>query len=69
VRFARTALGAGIVEGDTFTPLSGDMFGAWRRTGEPLPLPAPAAPLEPASIRDFVTFEEHVEGIAGEVAP
>jgi 2-keto-4-pentenoate hydratase/2-oxohepta-3-ene-1,7-dioic acid hydratase in catechol pathway len=27
------------------------------------------APLEPASIRDFVSFEEHVEGIAGEVAP
>jgi 2-keto-4-pentenoate hydratase/2-oxohepta-3-ene-1,7-dioic acid hydratase in catechol pathway len=27
------------------------------------------APLEPASIRDFVTFEEHVEGIAGAVVP
>lgn len=27
------------------------------------------APLEPASIRDFVTFEEHVEGIAGSVVP
>jgi 2-keto-4-pentenoate hydratase/2-oxohepta-3-ene-1,7-dioic acid hydratase in catechol pathway len=43
-----------------------------RALGEPaVPLDAVRLlpPLTPPTVRDFVAFEEHVEGIAGEVAP
>jgi 2-keto-4-pentenoate hydratase/2-oxohepta-3-ene-1,7-dioic acid hydratase in catechol pathway len=78
MKLARTALGLGVVEGETFAPLDADLLDVLALTpperdalprGAGVPLPELLAPIAPATIRDYVTFEEHVEGIAGEVAP
>ena len=61
----------GIVDAEagTVAPLgaSVDLFAALRGAGYPgAPVPLDdvrlLAPLEPASFRDFITFEEHIEG-------
>jgi 2-keto-4-pentenoate hydratase/2-oxohepta-3-ene-1,7-dioic acid hydratase in catechol pathway len=78
MKLARTALGLGVVEADGFASLDADLLDVLAMTpaerdalprGAPVPLPDLLAPIEPATIRDYVTFEEHVEGIAGEVVP
>ncbi|GIE34460.1 hydroxylase [Actinoplanes italicus] len=60
----------GAVEGDTIRPLDADMRtiiegGVPGRAGAPIPLREVRllAPVRPASLRDFVAFEEHVEGV------
>jgi 2-keto-4-pentenoate hydratase/2-oxohepta-3-ene-1,7-dioic acid hydratase in catechol pathway len=61
----------GRIEGDTVSPFIGDptmleiIGGAETVTAEAMPLSEVRllAPLRPASFRDFVAFEEHVEGV------
>jgi 2-keto-4-pentenoate hydratase/2-oxohepta-3-ene-1,7-dioic acid hydratase in catechol pathway len=78
MKLARTAAGVGIVEGEAFAPIEADLLDVLAMSpdersqiprGDAVPLPELLAPIEPVSIRDFVTFEEHVEGIVGEVVP
>jgi 2-keto-4-pentenoate hydratase/2-oxohepta-3-ene-1,7-dioic acid hydratase in catechol pathway len=73
VKLARTMLGLGVVENETFAPLEADLLDVLAMSpaeraalprGPAVPMPELLAPLEPTTIRDFVTFEEHVEGIA-----
>ncbi|UBU09291.1 fumarylacetoacetate hydrolase family protein [Nonomuraea gerenzanensis] len=59
----------GLVDGDTIRPLP-DGIGPLNvpgdvRTGEPVPLAQVRLlpPVQPSSVRDYVTFEEHVEGV------
>ncbi|MFB4262359.1 fumarylacetoacetate hydrolase family protein [Nonomuraea sp. GTA35] len=60
---------SGLVDGDTIRPLP-DGIGPLDvprdvRTGEPVPLAEVRllAPFQPPTVRDFVAFEEHVEGV------
>ncbi|MEV0900881.1 fumarylacetoacetate hydrolase family protein [Actinoplanes sp. NPDC049802] len=61
----------GIVDGDRVLPFRGDptmldvIVDGPGETAEPVPLEKIRllAPLRPASLRDFVAFEEHVEGV------
>ena len=63
----------GIVDGDQVRPFEGDpgmleiIAAGWRSRGTangvPLAEVRLLAPLRPGSIRDFVAFEEHVEGV------
>jgi 2-keto-4-pentenoate hydratase/2-oxohepta-3-ene-1,7-dioic acid hydratase in catechol pathway len=80
MKLARTPLGLGVVDGEAFAPLDADLLDVLAATPEErerIPRGTPVAladiellaPIQPASIRDGVTFEEHVEGIAGEVVP
>ena len=60
----------GVVEGDTVVPARTGVLElltapkSFVAAGEPVPLAEVRLlpPLEPPSIRDFVTFEQHVEG-------
>ncbi|MFD3686302.1 fumarylacetoacetate hydrolase family protein [Nocardiopsis sp. NPDC058631] len=67
----------GVVEGDRVLPFAEgaellDLVGGAPvpSTGEPVPLASVRLlpPLEPPSVRDFVTFEEHVEGVRRSVS-
>ncbi|WP_043619163.1 fumarylacetoacetate hydrolase family protein [Nonomuraea candida] len=64
----------GLVAGDTITPVRGDLLALLPElapgftpepAGEPVPLPEVRllAPFAPPTVRDFVAFEEHVEGV------
>ncbi|MFG1681226.1 fumarylacetoacetate hydrolase family protein [Nonomuraea sp. NPDC049269] len=62
----------GVVAGGMVAPVHGDLLGLLRQgrldvepTGEPVPLPEVRllAPFQPPTVRDFVAFEEHVEGV------
>ncbi|MFC4112909.1 fumarylacetoacetate hydrolase family protein [Nonomuraea zeae] len=62
----------GVVAGGTVTPVHGDLLGLLRKgrldaepAGEPVPLSEVRllAPYQPPTVRDFVAFEEHVEGV------
>ncbi|MFB9469630.1 fumarylacetoacetate hydrolase family protein [Nonomuraea salmonea] len=64
--------GCGVVSGDAVLPFPGGTVlldvirtGDLPATGEPLPLAGVRLlpPVEPPSVRDHVTFEEHVEGV------
>ena len=62
--------GTGVVEDAMVRPLGADMqtiieTGVPAARGEPVPLADVRllAPLQPRSLRDFVAFEEHVEGV------
>jgi 2-keto-4-pentenoate hydratase/2-oxohepta-3-ene-1,7-dioic acid hydratase in catechol pathway len=69
----------GVVEGDDVVPVDATVLellaGAAFERGEPVPLAAVRlrAPLQPPTIRDFVTFEQHVAGAVknhgGEINP
>jgi 2-keto-4-pentenoate hydratase/2-oxohepta-3-ene-1,7-dioic acid hydratase in catechol pathway len=71
------AVSAGVVDGDSVRPIAGTVLDLVR-SGRPAALTGPGVPLaavrllppvEAPTVRDFVAFEEHVEGIAGEVVP
>ncbi|MDI2029589.1 fumarylacetoacetate hydrolase family protein [Saccharopolyspora sp. TS4A08] len=69
---------SGVVDGETFHPLPAPLLELLRsqrlpeagvralaEPGVPLAEVELRAPLEPATVRDFVAFEEHVEGMTG----
>ncbi|SFT02016.1 fumarylacetoacetate hydrolase family protein [Saccharopolyspora flava] len=69
---------SGVVDGETFHPLPAPILELLRsqrlpeagaqavtEPGVPLAEVELRAPLEPATVRDFVAFEEHVEGMTG----
>jgi len=68
---------AGVVKGDAVVPAEHGVLelvaspGSFRPAGEPVPLAEVRLlpPLEPPSIRDFVTFEQHVEGMVRNSSP
>jgi fumarylacetoacetate (FAA) hydrolase len=75
VKLGRTAEGCGLVDGDRFVPVAGDLLDVAtgrvevRETGPPAPLASVRllAPVpRPPSVRDFFAFEAHVK--AGRVA-
>jgi 2-keto-4-pentenoate hydratase/2-oxohepta-3-ene-1,7-dioic acid hydratase in catechol pathway len=71
VRTSRGAVVHAVIEGDRAQPIEGDLFGAWKRKGRPVPLADARllAPLVPANILCFGrNYAEHAKE-GGEAPP